>query len=77
MAGDGILLRAMLMKNILQKPFTGNGRMIRMTDGSNRRAGGFFGIRLKTDAELSIDQEEPGASGPSVAEPCLIKIPGT
>jgi phage/plasmid-associated DNA primase len=77
MAGDGILLRAMLMKNILQKPSTGSRRMIRMTDGSKRRAGGFFGIRLKTDAELSIDDGEPSASGPSVAEPCLIKIPGT
>jgi phage/plasmid-associated DNA primase len=77
MAGDGILLWAMLMKNILQKPFAGSGRMIRMIDGSNRRAGGFFGIRLKTDAELKIDDGEPGASEPSVTEPCLIKIPGT
>jgi hypothetical protein len=77
MAGDAILIRAMLMKNILQKPFTGSGRMIRMTDGSNRRAGGFFGIRLKNDAELRIDDGELGVSGPSVAEPCLIEIPGT
>jgi hypothetical protein len=51
--------------------------MIRMTDGSNRRAGGFFGIRLKTDAELSINDEEPGDLGTSAAEPCLIKTPGT
>jgi putative DNA primase/helicase len=77
MAGDGILLRAMLMKNILQKPFKGNGRMILMTDGSKRRAGGFFGIRLKTDEELGMDEEEPGGSAPSEAESCKIKIPRT
>jgi hypothetical protein len=67
----------MLMKNILQKPFTGNGRMIRMTDGSKRRAGGFFGIWLKIEEELSINEEEPGASEPSEAESCKIKIPKT
>ena len=67
LAGDG-LVRAMRVKGYSQNPPDGRkSKMIKMLNSKERR-GGFFGIRLRTDAEMEAEpakeQEKPTKEDP-------------